>query len=35
VHTGEGTYYNATGAGNCSFDPSPQNLMVAALNQVD
>lgn len=35
VHTGEGTYYNATGAGNCSFDPSPQDLMVAALNQVD
>lgn len=34
-HTGEGTYYNATGAGNCSFDPSPQNLMVAALNHVD
>ena len=35
VHTGEGTYYNATGAGNCSFNPSPQNLMVAALNHVD
>ena len=35
LHTGEGTYYNATGAGNCSFDPSPQNLMVAALNHVD
>ncbi len=35
VHTGEGTYYGATGAGNCGFDPSPQNLMVAALNHVD
>ena len=35
VHTGEGTYYNATGAGNCSFDPSPQNLLVAAMNHVD
>ena len=35
VHSGEGTYYFATGAGNCSFDPSPQNLMVAALNNVD
>lgn len=34
-HTGEGTYYAATGAGNCSFDPSPQNLLVAALNHVD
>lgn len=35
VHAGEGTYYFATGAGNCSFDPSPENLMVAALNHVD
>ena len=35
VHSGEGTYYFATGAGNCSFDPSPDNLMVAALNSVD
>lgn len=35
VHTGDGTYYYATGAGNCAFDPSPQNLMVAALNYVD
>ena len=35
VHTGDGTYYGATGAGNCSFDPSPENLMVAALNHVD
>lgn len=34
-HYGEGTYYDATGAGNCSFDPSPENLMVAAMNQTD
>ncbi len=32
---GEGTYYAATGAGNCSFDPSPGNLMVAAMNERD
>jgi expansin (peptidoglycan-binding protein) len=35
LRQGEGTYYDATGAGNCSFDPSPQNLMVAAMNQAD
>jgi expansin (peptidoglycan-binding protein) len=35
LHTGEGTYYYATGAGNCGFDPSPQNMMVAAMNHVD
>jgi expansin (peptidoglycan-binding protein) len=29
------TYYDATGAGNCSFDPSPGDLMVAALNRPD
>jgi expansin (peptidoglycan-binding protein) len=33
--TGEGTYYSATGAGNCSFDPSPNDLMVAAMNHPD
>ncbi|WNG45677.1 hypothetical protein F0U60_17385 [Archangium minus] len=27
------TFYDATGAGNCSFDPSPQNLDVAAINK--
>lgn len=32
VHDGIATYYNATGAGNCSFDASPDNLMVAAMN---
>lgn len=30
--TGEGTYYGATGGGACSYDPSPGNLMVAAMN---
>jgi expansin len=35
VHHGEGTFYGATGAGNCSFDPSPDDLMVAAMNHVD
>jgi expansin (peptidoglycan-binding protein) len=35
VVTGEGTFYAATGAGNCSFDATPDNLMVAALNTAD
>jgi expansin (peptidoglycan-binding protein) len=35
IRTGEGTYYGATGDGNCSFGPSPNDLMVAALNQTD
>jgi expansin (peptidoglycan-binding protein) len=30
--SGEGTYYGATGGGACSYDPTPQNLMVAAMN---
>jgi expansin (peptidoglycan-binding protein) len=33
--SGEGTYYAATGEGNCSFDASPGNLMVAAMNDRD
>lgn len=33
--TGEGTYYDATGAGNCSFDATPDDLMVAAINEPD
>ena len=33
--TGEGTYYDADGSGNCSFDPSPEDLLVAAMNHVD
>lgn len=32
IHEGIATYYNATGAGACSFDPSPDDLMVAAMN---
>jgi len=32
THQGVATYYNATGAGACSFDPSPGDLMVAAMN---
>jgi expansin len=32
IHQGVATYYNATGAGACSFDPSPNDLMVAAMN---
>lgn len=32
---GEATYYTANGTGNCSFDASPTDLMVAAINGVD
>ncbi len=32
VHQGIATYYYATGAGACSFDPLPDDLMVAAMN---
>ena len=32
AYTGDGTYYGATGGGACSYDPSPGNLMVAAMN---
>jgi expansin (peptidoglycan-binding protein) len=32
IHHGIATYYAATGAGACSFDPSPHDLMVAAMN---
>jgi expansin (peptidoglycan-binding protein) len=36
IHTGEATYYTeADGGGNCSFDPTPQDLMVGAMNQTD
>ena len=34
-HAGEATYYGADGSGNCSFDPSPDDLMVAAINEAD
>lgn len=33
--SGEGTYYAATGAGNCSFDATPNDLLVAAMNAPD
>jgi expansin (peptidoglycan-binding protein) len=33
--SGEATYYDADGTGNCSFDASPNDLMVAAMNGVD
>ena len=32
LHTGIATYYYADGSGACGFDPSPNDLMVAALN---
>jgi expansin (peptidoglycan-binding protein) len=32
IHQGIATYYDATGAGACSFDASPNDLMVAAMN---
>jgi expansin (peptidoglycan-binding protein) len=35
TRTGEATFYNADGGGNCSFDPSPADLMVAAMNEID
>jgi len=33
--TGDGTYYAADGTGNCSFDASPNDLLVAAMNHPD
>ena len=33
-HTGDGTYYDADGSGNCSFDAS-SDLMVGAMNHTD
>ncbi len=35
IRQGDGTYYDATGAGACGFDASPNDLMVAAMNQAD
>jgi expansin (peptidoglycan-binding protein) len=33
---GEATYYDfADGSGNCSFDPTPDDLMVGAMNHTD
>lgn len=34
-HTGEGTYYAADGSGNCGFEATPGDLMVAAMNNTD
>lgn len=34
-HEGEGTFYDADGSGNCSFPASPDDLMVAAMNETD
>ncbi|HTR51474.1 MAG TPA: expansin EXLX1 family cellulose-binding protein [Kofleriaceae bacterium] len=35
AESGSGTYYDADGTGNCSFDASPSDLMVAAMNAAD
>jgi expansin len=36
THTGQATYYtSADGSGNCSFDPIPGDLMVAAISYLD
>ncbi|HJZ49671.1 MAG TPA: expansin EXLX1 family cellulose-binding protein [Roseiflexaceae bacterium] len=36
IRAGQATYYKeADGGGNCSFDPTPQDLMVGAMNQTD
>jgi expansin (peptidoglycan-binding protein) len=32
LHQGIATYYAADGSGACSFDPSPNDLMVSAMN---
>jgi expansin (peptidoglycan-binding protein) len=35
-HSGEATYYvEADGSGNCSFDPTPDDLLVGAMNHTD
>jgi expansin (peptidoglycan-binding protein) len=35
AESGDGTYYDAEGTGNCSFDASPNDLLVAAMNAPD
>jgi expansin (peptidoglycan-binding protein) len=36
THSGDGTFYSfADGGGNCLFDPTPNDLMVGAMNQTD
>jgi expansin (peptidoglycan-binding protein) len=32
IHSGRATYYDATGAGACGFNASPNDLMVTAMN---
>jgi expansin (peptidoglycan-binding protein) len=32
IHSGRATYYDATGAGACGYDASPNDLMVTAMN---
>lgn len=34
-HTGEATYYDADGSGNCSFAKAPGDVNVAAMNKTD
>ncbi len=35
VQNGVATYYDADGSGNCSFDPSPRDLDVAAMDDAE
>lgn len=35
VYSGDATFYGATGAGNCAFDATPDDLMVVALNDTN
>lgn len=35
TRTGQATFYDADGGGNCSFPPTPADLMVAAMNHDD
>ncbi|PDW02921.1 expansin EXLX1 family cellulose-binding protein [Candidatus Viridilinea mediisalina] len=35
LRSGNATYYDATGDGNCMFGPSPHDLMVAAISHED
>lgn len=35
LRTGRATYYDATGDGNCSFGPTPNDLLVAAISHED
>lgn len=35
LRTGRATYYDATGDGNCSFGPTPNDLLVAAISYED